>query len=75
MARTVQGYGFLSENAAFVEACAEARIKFVGPSAHAIVLFGDKTAAKELVRTASAPIFSRSFPATAQHRARPRHHR
>ena len=58
-----QGYGFLSENAAFVEACVEARIQFVGPSAHSIVLFGDKTAAKELVRSAASHRFSSAVPA------------
>src|SRR5205809_3409091 len=42
------GYGFLSENAAFVEACEQAGIVFVGPAAAAMRLMGSKIAAKEL---------------------------
>jgi acetyl-CoA carboxylase biotin carboxylase subunit len=44
------GYGFLSENAAFSAACAEAGMKFIGPSPEAISLLGDKTAARTLAR-------------------------
>lgn len=40
------GYGFLSENSAFAGACESAGIVFVGPSAHAIDLMGDKARAK-----------------------------
>src|SRR5579883_2265733 len=36
------GYGFLSENADFVEACEEAGIIFIGPPAHAMRLMGSK---------------------------------
>jgi pyruvate carboxylase len=36
------GYGFLSENAAFAEACAAAKIAFVGPTPEQLTLFGDK---------------------------------
>ncbi len=39
------GYGFLAENAHFAEVCASCNIKFIGPSASAIRLMGDKNSA------------------------------
>ncbi|MGZ3612148.1 MAG: acetyl-CoA carboxylase biotin carboxylase subunit, partial [Ktedonobacteraceae bacterium] len=50
------GYGFLSENAAFVEACELAGIVFIGPPAVAMRLMGSKIAAKELAVSVHAPI-------------------
>ncbi len=50
------GYGFLSENAAFVEACEQAGIVFIGPPAVAMRLMGSKIAAKELAVSVHAPI-------------------
>src|SRR5436853_3043268 len=50
------GYGFLSENAAFVEACEHAGIVFVGPPAPAMRLMGSKIAAKRLASEVGAPI-------------------
>jgi geranyl-CoA carboxylase alpha subunit len=41
------GYGFLSENAAFATACADAGIVFIGPAPDAIALMGDKAKAKQ----------------------------
>ncbi len=50
------GYGFLSENANFAQACAEAGIVFIGPSAAAIRAMGDKSAAKALMQQAGVPL-------------------
>src|SRR5947209_20364900 len=44
------GYGFLSENPAFAEACAAAGLTFVGPPAAAMRRMGSKTAARQLAR-------------------------
>ncbi|MPZ24230.1 MAG: 3-methylcrotonyl-CoA carboxylase, partial [Dehalococcoidia bacterium] len=43
------GYGFLSESAAFAEACAAADITFIGPSPSAIEAMGDKLRARSLM--------------------------
>jgi 3-methylcrotonyl-CoA carboxylase alpha subunit len=50
------GYGFLSENEDFAEACAKAGIVFVGPSAASIAAMGDKAAAKRLMEKAGVPL-------------------
>ncbi|WP_168016848.1 acetyl/propionyl/methylcrotonyl-CoA carboxylase subunit alpha [Halomonas salinarum] len=50
------GYGFLSENADFVTACAEAGIVFIGPPATAISAMGDKSAAKARMEKAGVPL-------------------
>src|SRR6478672_9081461 len=50
------GYGFLSENAEFAEACAAAGIVFIGPPAEAIRKLGSKTAARQLAIAAGAPV-------------------
>ncbi|HLH44821.1 MAG TPA: acetyl-CoA carboxylase biotin carboxylase subunit [Bryobacteraceae bacterium] len=50
------GYGFLSENAEFAEACAKAGIVFIGPSAEAIRKMGSKTAARQIAISAGAPV-------------------
>ena len=50
------GYGFLSENPDFVEACAAAGIVFVGPPADAVRAMGLKDAAKRLMETAGVPV-------------------
>ena len=50
------GYGFLSENAAFAEACEQAGIVFIGPSPAAMRLMGSKIAAKQLAQSVGAPV-------------------
>ncbi|SDU20101.1 acetyl/propionyl/methylcrotonyl-CoA carboxylase subunit alpha [Stappia sp. ES.058] len=50
------GYGFLSENAAFAQACQDAGIVFVGPSAAAIRAMGLKDGAKALMEKAGVPV-------------------
>jgi 3-methylcrotonyl-CoA carboxylase alpha subunit len=50
------GYGFLSENADFAEACAKAGIVFVGPPASAIRAMGGKSEAKALMVKAGVPV-------------------
>ncbi|MEU8842596.1 biotin carboxylase N-terminal domain-containing protein [Streptomyces roseus] len=50
------GYGFLAENAAFAQACADAGLTFIGPPAAAINLMGDKIRAKETVKAAGVPV-------------------
>lgn len=50
------GYGFLSENARFSEACAANDIIFIGPKAHAIDVMGNKLAAKETVKGYNIPM-------------------
>lgn len=50
------GYGFLAENSDFARACADAGLVFIGPSADAISLMGDKIRAKETVKAAGVPV-------------------
>ena len=50
------GYGFLSENAGFAEACAAAGIVFIGPPVGAIRAMGSKSAAKEIMGAAGVPL-------------------
>ena len=50
------GYGFLSENADFAEACAQAGIVFIGPPPAAIRAMGSKAAAKALMQRSGVPL-------------------
>jgi len=50
------GYGFLAENAAFADACVEAGVIFIGPTADAIRSMGSKREAKALVSKAGVPV-------------------
>ena len=49
------GYGFLSENAKFARACADAGVKFIGPTAAAMEAMGSKTRARQAVERAGVP--------------------
>ena len=50
------GYGFLSENEDFAQACAAAGIAFIGPPVEAIAAMGSKAAAKALMHAAAVPL-------------------
>ncbi|WP_297235707.1 biotin carboxylase N-terminal domain-containing protein, partial [uncultured Flavonifractor sp.] len=50
------GYGFLSENADFADACAQAGIAFIGPSGDVIRAMGNKAAARKLMVAAGVPV-------------------
>jgi 3-methylcrotonyl-CoA carboxylase alpha subunit len=50
------GYGFLSENAKFAEACAQQGIIFIGPTIEAIKAMGSKSAAKQIMQKAGVPL-------------------
>ena len=50
------GYGFLSENQAFAQACADAGIVFIGPSVHALNMMGDKIRSKNHVAGYGVPV-------------------
>lgn len=49
------GYGFLSENSQFAQACADAGIEFIGPQPETIASLGDKAEAKEMVTKLGVP--------------------
>lgn len=49
------GYGFLSENADFAEACLSSNLVFIGPNPHSIRSMGNKSRAKELMQAAGVP--------------------
>jgi 3-methylcrotonyl-CoA carboxylase alpha subunit len=50
------GYGFLSENAEFAEACSRAGVVFIGPPVEAIHAMGSKSAAKKIMEQAGVPL-------------------
>ena len=50
------GYGNLSEDANFAEACEACKVKFIGPPAGVIAQMGEKSAARRLVRQAGVPV-------------------
>jgi acetyl-CoA carboxylase biotin carboxylase subunit len=50
------GYGFLSENAGFAQACHDSGITFIGPSASTIAAAGDKSAARKVLMSLGIPV-------------------
>ncbi len=50
------GYGFMSENAAFIRRCEDEGIKFIGPTADVVTLMGSKVASREVMKKAGVPI-------------------
>src|SRR6266853_3144681 len=50
------GYGFLSENGDFAEACRRSGVNFVGPRARHIRLMGDKPRARRIMKRAGVPV-------------------
>ena len=50
------GYGFLSENAGFAQACEDAGFTFIGPSPQSIALMGSKTGARRVAQSGGAPV-------------------
>jgi acetyl-CoA carboxylase biotin carboxylase subunit len=64
------GYGFLAENDAFVEACVDNDLVFVGPPAPVMARMGDKIAAKQAMREANVPTVPGTEGATTVEGAR-----
>ena len=58
------GYGFLSENADFADACQRAGIVFIGPPPNVIRMMGLKTAAREIAASAGVPVVPAYDPAS-----------
>ena len=50
------GFGFLSEDAAFAQKCADCGVTFIGPSPAAISLLGDKASAKQSMKAAGVQV-------------------
>jgi len=64
------GYGFLSENADFADACAKAGLTFVGPSLEVLAVFGDKARARALAERFGVPVMPGTKGATSLEEAR-----
>lgn len=63
------GYGFLSENAGFAQACADAGLRFIGPAPEHLALLGDKARARDLARRCGVPLMPGSSEAVTLEQA------
>ena len=63
------GYGFLSENAGFAQACADAGLRFIGPTPAHLALLGDKARARDLARRCGVPLMLGSSEAVTLEQA------
>ena len=63
------GYGFLAENPAFVRACDDSDLVFIGPPAEVMAAMGDKARAKEEMRRAGVPLVPGTDGAASLHEA------
>lgn len=63
------GYGFLSENAGFAQACADAGLRFIGPTAQQLMLLGDKAQARALAQVCGVPLMPGSEAAVTLEQA------
>ena len=59
------GYGFLSESPEFAEACANAKVTFIGPSPETLRLLGDKVSARQVAERAGVPTVPATGPLPA----------
>ena len=65
------GYGFLSERADFARACADAGLRFIGPTPAQLALFGDKAQARALAQQQGVPLMPGTQAAVSLKRRRP----
>jgi acetyl-CoA carboxylase, biotin carboxylase subunit len=64
------GYGFVAENPAFVEACLDNELVFIGPTAETMARMGDKAAAKQEMAAAGVPVVPGTYGGTTLDGAR-----
>ncbi len=51
----LQGYGFLSENATFIDICNDHGIEFIGPKSEQVRIMGDKSTARDTMKVSKTP--------------------